>query len=139
MTEPKNDLNEFLAEVEDIVGEMTNNLIKLGEGVNAGHVDPDILNSIFRSAHTLKGISGMFGLTEMATLSHKMEDIFDSLRMGRLSINHEIMNALFEAVDLINGLMRAKAKGEKFGMDRIAAMIARFEQFAGASDAVVSR
>ena len=139
MTEPKSDLDEFLAEVEDIVGEMTNNLIKLGEGVNAGHVDPDILNSIFRSAHTLKGISGMFGLTEMATLSHKMEDIFDSLRMGRLSINHEIMNALFEAVDLINGLMRAKAKGEEFGMDRVAAIIARLEQLTGASGTVVSR
>src|SRR3989338_843663 len=139
MTEPKNDLNEFLAEVEDIVGEMTNNLIKLGEGVNAGQVDPDILNSIFRSAHTLKGISGMFGLTEMATLSHKMEDIFDSLRMGRLSINHEIMNALFEAVDLINGLMRANAKGEEFGMDRVAAIIARLEQLTGASGTVASR
>lgn len=95
MTESKMDINEFLAEVEDIIGELTNNLSRLGEGVDTGRIEPDILNGIFRSAHTLKGISGMFGFTEMATLTHKMEDIFDSLRMGRLSIKHEILNALF--------------------------------------------
>ncbi len=133
MTEHKMDINEFLAEVEDIVADLTGNLVRLGKGIDAGHIEPDILNSIFRSAHTLKGISGMFGFAEMATITHKMEDMFDSMRMGRLSINHEIMNALFEAVDLINEMAAAKGKGEDFGMDKVAAIIAKFEQLADSS------
>lgn len=137
MTEHKMDINEFLAEVEDIVAELTSNLVKLGQGIDAGRV-PDILNSIFRSAHTLKGISGMFGFTEMTTITHKMEDMFDSMRMGRLSINHEIMNALFEAVDLISEMVVVKGKGEEFGIDRVAAIIAKFEQLAGSSLPAVS-
>ncbi|MBI5875745.1 MAG: Hpt domain-containing protein, partial [Deltaproteobacteria bacterium] len=138
MTEHKMDINEFLAEVEDIIAELTSNLVKLGQGIDAGRVEPDILNSIFRSAHTLKGISGMFGFAEMATITHKMEDMFDSMRMGRLSINHEIMNALFGAVDLISEMAVAKGKGEEFGMDRVAAIIAKFERLTGSSLSAVS-
>ncbi|MDP2681380.1 MAG: chemotaxis protein CheA [Deltaproteobacteria bacterium] len=138
MTESKMDINEFLAEVEDIIGELTNNLSKLGEGVDVGHVEPDILNSIFRSAHTLKGISGMFGFAEMAILTHKMEDMFDSLRMGKLSIKHEIVNALFEAVDLINEMVVVKGKNEEFGMGKVDAMIAKFERLTGSSLPAVS-
>lgn len=132
------DINEFLAEVEDIIAELTSNLVKLGQGIDAGRIEPDILNSIFRSAHTLKGISGMFGFAEMATITHKMEDMFDSMRMGRLSINHEIMNALFGAVDLISEMAVAKGKGEEFGMDRVAAIIAKFERLTGSSLSAVS-
>jgi len=65
MTEFK-DINEFLAEAEEIISELSDTLSKLSEGINAGRVDPDTLNSIFRSAHTLKGISGMFGFADMA-------------------------------------------------------------------------
>src|SRR3972149_10885207 len=127
MTEFK-DINEFLAEAEEIISELSNTLSKLSEGINAGRVDPDTLNSIFRSAHTLKGISGMFGFAEMAILTHKIEDMFDSLRMGRLSIKHEIVDALFEAVDLINEMVVVKGKNEEFGMGKVDAMIAKFER-----------
>lgn len=138
MAESKMDIHEFLAEVEDIIGELTNNLSKLGEGVDTGHISPDILNSIFRSAHTLKGISGMFGFGEMATLTHKMEDMFDSMRMGRLPIKHEIVNVLFEAVDLINEMVVAKGKNEGFGMEKVDAMILKFAQLTGSSLPAVS-
>ena len=127
MTEFK-DINEFLAEAEEIISELSNTLSKLSEGINAGRVDPDTLNSIFRSAHTLKGISGMFGFAEMATLTHKMEDILDSVRMGRLPVNHDIVNIMFEAVDLINEMIVAKGKGEEVGHDKVDAIIARLNR-----------
>jgi len=98
MTESKRDISEFLAESEDILGELSANIIKLAEGISTGKVEPATLNNIFRNAHTLKGISGMFGFTNMQMLTHRMEDMFDSLRMGKLSLNSEIVNVLFEAV-----------------------------------------
>lgn len=127
MTEFK-DINEFLAEAEEIISELSDTLSKLSEGINAGRVDPDTLNSIFRSAHTLKGISGMFGFADMATLTHKMEDILDSVRMGRLPVNHDIVNIMFEAVDLINEMIVAKGKGEEVGHDKVDAIIARLNR-----------
>jgi len=127
MTEFK-DINEFLAEAEEIISELSNTLSKLSDGINAGRVDPDILNSIFRSAHTLKGISGMFGFADMATLTHKMEDILDSVRMGRLPTNHDIVNIMFEAVDLINEMIVAKGKGEEVGHDKVDAIIVRLNR-----------
>lgn len=133
MTEHKMDMDEFLAEVEEIVLELNNNLTRLGQGISAGRIEPDILNSIFRSAHTLKGISGMFGFAEMAMITHKMEDMFDSMRMGRLLVNHEIMNALFEAVDLISEMAAARGKGEEFGAEKVAALIAKLGQLTGSS------
>ena len=127
MTEFK-DINEFLAEAEEIISELSDTLSKLSEGINAGRVDPDTLNSIFRSAHTLKGISGMFGFADMATLTHKMEDILDSVRMGRLPVNHDIVNIMFEAVDLINEMIVAKGKGEEVGHDKVDAIIVRLNR-----------
>lgn len=136
MTEYKANLHEFLAEAEDIIGELTDSLVKLGEGIDSGRIDPDLLNSVFRSAHTLKGVSGMFGFNEMAMLTHKMEDMFDSLRMGRLSLNHEIMNALFESVDMLNEMIVRKGRDEEFGADKVESIIARLEHLSGGSKPV---
>ncbi|MEK7842165.1 MAG: chemotaxis protein CheA, partial [Deltaproteobacteria bacterium] len=60
------------------------------------------------------------------------------LRMGRLSIKHEIVNALFEAVDLINEMVVAKGKNEEFGIEKVDAMIAKFERLTGSSLPAVS-
>ncbi|MBI3399156.1 MAG: chemotaxis protein CheA [Deltaproteobacteria bacterium] len=139
MSESKRDINEFLAEVEDILRELSSSLPKLGEGVGAGKVEPSILNSIFRAAHTLKGISGMFGFAEMQMLTHEMEGMLDSLRMGRLSVNSEIINALFEAVDLLNEMVIAKGKGEGFETNKVDSLIAKLNSIVHASFPAVSQ
>ncbi len=63
---------EFLAEAEDILSSMGKGLLKLGRGVKAGIIDPTVLNSIFRSAHTMKGMSGLYDCKDMTTLSHAL-------------------------------------------------------------------
>ena len=138
MSEFKHDIKEFLAEAEDILAELSNNLLKLEKEIDAGAVEPAVVNSIFRSAHTLKGISGMFGVTEMQIITHKMEDILDSLRMGRITINREGVKVLFEIVDLLNEIVLARGKGDTFEMDKIDSAILKLDNVAGASASIVS-
>ena len=138
MSEFKHDIKEFLAEAEDILAELSSNLLKLEKEIDAGAVEPAVVNSIFRSAHTLKGISGMFGVTKMQIITHKMEDILDSLRMGKITINREGIKVLFDIVDLLNEIVLAKGKGDTFEMDKIDSAILKLDNVAGASASIVS-
>ncbi len=97
----KERLKEFLAEAEDILNSMGKGLLKLGKGIKAGIIDPAVLNSIFRSAHTMKGMSGVFDFTEMTTLSHSLEDTLDLLRMGRILLTDEVLDCVMSAHELL--------------------------------------
>jgi two-component system chemotaxis sensor kinase CheA len=92
---------EFLAEAEDILASMGKYLVKLGKGVKAGVIDPSVLNSIFRSAHTLKGVAAVFEHKEMAALSHVLEDTLDALRLGRAELSEDTLSNIMKAHDLL--------------------------------------
>lgn len=102
-------LKEFLAEAEEIVESLNSDLMRLSSG---GKKDPSLLNNIFRASHTLKGLSGMFGFTAMATLSHKLEDLLDSLRLGKIELTPIIVDTLFEAISVLHSLLESKSRGE---------------------------
>ncbi|MCM3078911.1 chemotaxis protein CheA [Brevibacillus invocatus] len=64
-----------------------------------------IVNEIFRSAHTLKGMSATMGFEDMASLTHEAENVLDLIRNDKLTINSEIMDVIFQSVDLIEGMV----------------------------------
>lgn len=64
----------------------------------------EILNEIFRAAHTLKGSSRAMGFTAMGELTHAMEDVFDALRKGEISVSTEMVNRLFDALDTLKAM-----------------------------------
>ncbi|MBI5642455.1 MAG: chemotaxis protein CheA [Deltaproteobacteria bacterium] len=103
---------EFLAEAEDILNSMGKGLLKLGKGVKAGIIDPAVLNSIFRSAHTLKGMSGVFEFKDMGSLSHSLEDTLDLLRMGRIALTDDILDCIMGAHELLVKIISAKGLGD---------------------------
>ena len=106
---------EFLAEAEDILNSMGKGLLKLGKGVKAGVIDPAVLNSIFRSAHTLKGMSGVFDFKDMATLSHSLEDTLDLLRLGRIALTDDVLYCVMSAHSLLVRILASKGAGEFAG------------------------
>lgn len=99
---------EFLAEAEDLLNTMANGLMALGKGVRTGDYDPVMLNSVFRSAHTLKGMSGLFDFKGMASLSHAMEDTLDALRMGKSDFNGKTFDTLMAAHELMGKIIAAR-------------------------------
>ena len=75
---------------------------------SGGRLDPELANRLFRSAHSLKGIAGMFGFEGVSDLAHHMEDILDGLRMGRLPPGSPALALLDEGVDARGGAARER-------------------------------
>ncbi len=92
---------EFVSEVDELLERMRADLADLGDQRARGSLVPDLVNRLFRSAHTLKGVAGMFGFEGIGALSHRLEDILDDLRMGRLDPGAPALDLLDEAVAVL--------------------------------------
>ena len=110
---PTKDNHEFVSEAEEILERMFEDLSELHEQRHAGgEVDPDLVNRIFRSAHSLKGLAGMFGLDAISELSHRLEDILDGLRLGKVSLESPAVSLLDDGVSLLATMMTRLERGE---------------------------
>ncbi|MDH4187302.1 MAG: chemotaxis protein CheA, partial [Nitrospira sp.] len=84
--------------------------------------DLDLLNRIFRAAHSIKGNSGMFGFTAVGQFTHKMETLLDQLRNGQLSVTQAITDILLRSTDCLSLLIEAARGGESPDPESIAAL-----------------
>jgi two-component system chemotaxis sensor kinase CheA len=73
--------------------------------------DMDLLNKIFRSAHSIKGASGMFGFTAVAQFTHKMETLLDLLRNGQKAVSPAITDLLLKSTDCLKTLIESVKTG----------------------------
>lgn len=69
--------------------------------------DLDLLNKIFRSAHSIKGVAGMLGFTSVAQFTHKMETLLDQLRNGRITVTQPMTDLLLKSTDCLKALIEA--------------------------------
>lgn len=79
--------------------------------------DPSVLNEIFRSAHTIKGMSATMGYTEIAELTHEMENVLDLLRKNQLKVNEDIVDTIFKCVDTLEQMVESIASETEHGVD----------------------
>jgi two-component system, chemotaxis family, sensor kinase CheA len=108
---------EFAAEAQETIEAFGRILLDLEAQQKAGGaVQPDSINDAFRVMHTLKGISSLFGKQDIAELSHELEEILDSIRMGRQPLNATALDLLFDAVDLMTGLVSGEVEDHSTGM-----------------------
>jgi two-component system, chemotaxis family, sensor kinase CheA len=98
---------DFLAEAEEIVDELSTQLADLADMAGKGSWEPDLLNAIFRGAHSLKGLAGMFGFSIIAEVSHHAENLLDWLRMGKVSLTVPVLELLFSSAELLTTLLHA--------------------------------
>lgn len=82
-------------------------MLRRGDEAAAGDQDPERLNRIFRSAHSIKGGSGTFGFAQVADFAHALESLLDEARSGRREINAEMVGLLLRAVDCLRALLHA--------------------------------
>jgi two-component system chemotaxis sensor kinase CheA len=117
--------DEFLAESQEIVESLSRDLLLLDHGQKHGRADPDLLNSVFRGVHTLKGIAGMFGYRDLSENAHVLEDLLDHLRLGRVALAQSSLDVLFEGIEVLQRLLGA-IRGESHEVD-----LASFRRSAG--------
>ena len=93
-------LGAFLDETDDNLHRLDDMLLALEKNMT----DIDVINEIFRSAHTLKGMAGTMGFTQMMGLTHAMEDRLDEARKGTLPLTEADMNLLFTGLDNLQAM-----------------------------------
>ncbi len=99
------DMNQYL---DMFIEESKEHLQAINANLLVLENDPEstqIVNEIFRSAHTLKGMSATMGFEDMASLTHEAENVLDLIRNDKLKINSDIMDVIFQSVDLIEGMV----------------------------------
>jgi two-component system chemotaxis sensor kinase CheA len=100
MTDPSDKAREdFLSEAQEIVENLSRNLLALDEAHRKQTSDPSLINEAFRAVHTLKGLSSLFGATMIGALSHNLEDVLDDLRLGRIPLDSTVLDVLFKALE----------------------------------------
>jgi len=104
-------LKDFVAEAEDILENLDESISLLMDMDPDDHRKPDIINAIFRHAHSIKGLSGMFNLEGVASLSHKMENLLDSIRLDKISLSDHVVEILGRGVQNLARMVRAVSEG----------------------------
>ncbi len=105
-------IQEFLAEAEDILESANQALLSLDDAKGGGRADPDTVNGLFRALHSFKGLAGMFGLKALADLSHKLEFLLDEIRLGKVGLGRETLDALTDTLGLLGRLVQQTGKGQ---------------------------
>ncbi|MGZ4122060.1 MAG: Hpt domain-containing protein, partial [Tumebacillaceae bacterium] len=92
-------LDMFIEESKEHLQAINENLLALEQAPQS----LDIVNVVFRSAHTLKGMAATMGFEKMAHLTHEMENGLDLMRNGKLAVTGDVMDVLFRCVDILEG------------------------------------
>ena len=113
-------LGDFLDESGQLLDKLNEDLLQLDEWVRLldddhnQRCDDELMNDMFRSAHSLKGLSAMLGLADINNMTHKVENVFDAARKDELIITGDCVELMFQAVDrlvsLVDGLKDSDAE-----------------------------
>ncbi|HOJ28693.1 MAG TPA: chemotaxis protein CheW [Spirochaetota bacterium] len=97
----------FLEEADELLQELNQNLLKLEKNPS----DDEIINNIFRAAHSLKSSAAFVGLTDLGDLAHKMENLLQGIRDKVMKVTPAIVDVLFQCFDVINDVIREVSSG----------------------------
>ena len=92
-------LQDFLVEAGEILEQLNEQLVELENRPN----DKDLLNTVFRGFHTIKGGGSFLNLTAVVAVCHRAEDVFNTLRNGQRRVDAALMDAILPVLDILNG------------------------------------
>ncbi|WP_297285982.1 Hpt domain-containing protein, partial [uncultured Brachyspira sp.] len=122
----------FLSEANEIVEGLENDLVLLEDNKS----DEDLLNKIFRSAHTLKSSAGTVGFTTMSELNHVAENLLEKVRSGKLDVTPQMITVLLEFLDTVKLMLQniVDGVGEADGVTNIESLKAKIKAIAEGND-----
>jgi two-component system chemotaxis sensor kinase CheA len=123
----------FRDETDELLQSIDADLLRLEQYVDSGSIDNEIVASLFRALHTIKGSAGMLEFAEVQQVAHKLENVFDLLRKDRMPLTESGVNLLFEGRDVLTALVRTAVSGAEApsGVD---AYVERLDDFAAVYD-----
>lgn len=100
--------DDYVAESEEHLATVKQNLLALENSVNQKQIDSSILNQLFRSFHSLKGLSGMVGVKEAEEIAHHMESYLKVLRDGQITFSNRGFESLLDGTKLLERVIAAQ-------------------------------
>lgn len=104
-------VDQFIIESEEHILEIESSLLELEK--NLENYDQEIINTLFRSIHTIKGLSGMLDFQKLFEFSHSWETLLDRIRKKKQDLNIETINISFESLDLLCNIIETIKKTKK--------------------------
>lgn len=106
-------LGMFLEESREHLQNLNDGLL----GLESNPEDTRLVNEIFRSAHTLKGMSATMGYSQIAELTHQMENVLQKFRNGEVKVNGKTIDTMFRCLDSLGTMVETIANGEEINID----------------------
>jgi two-component system, chemotaxis family, sensor kinase CheA len=106
-------MDDYYAESEEHLAIVRRNLLLLEAEVGNPEIDAAVINELFRSFHTLKGLSSMVNVREAEELTHQMESYLRLLRDGSATLSEEDLNTLIDGVALLEQVIAAYRAGDE--------------------------
>ncbi|MFH0753448.1 MAG: Hpt domain-containing protein [Candidatus Omnitrophota bacterium] len=111
-------LPEFLQESEEHLQVLNEKMLDAEKAIKSGaQMDAKELNTMFRSAHTIKGTASFIGLKKVVALTHKAETLLQKLRDGEMQLTAAAVDALFAAFDRLNALLKVLKETKSEGVE----------------------
>ncbi|MFO0596488.1 MAG: chemotaxis protein CheA [Myxococcaceae bacterium] len=99
----------FVSEATEHLEALSKELVRL-----EGHVTPEAIDSLFRHAHSVKGMAGSMGFEATTSLGHKLEDLLDRVRTSPAKFDRTVADLVLQAVDALSSHVKAAAAGQPF-------------------------
>ena len=127
-------LQDFLVESFELVEKLDEDLVELENNPE----DLELLNGIFRVAHTVKGASSFLNFDVLTHLTHHMEDVLNKARHGELIITPDVMDVVLESIDLMKALLNTiRDTSTDAGID-VSGCVSRLDKVSGGTGEVES-
>ena len=108
----------FFQDCDDLLAELETGLSALQNGDR----DPEVINTVFRAVHSVKGGAGSFALDALVAFSHIFESVLSDVRASRLAIDREVISTLLRAADVLADHVKAARDGATLDAARAAAV-----------------
>jgi len=95
-------IDSFINEAQELITQLEKDLLNLEKNPH----DKEIINSVFRTMHTLKGSSGMLGFVEVQNFAHEFENIFDQVRKEKLEVTSDLIDITSKGIDVFLKLLK---------------------------------
>jgi len=127
-----NELPQMVDELSEHIELLDENLLQIEKGKGG----PDILDSLYRSFHTIKGSSAFLGLRAIEILSHKNEYLLDKAKEGSIELKGKPLDVLFDVVDALKKILESLANAIKSGSAEI--KLPEFPELISAIDSLIN-
>ncbi len=128
------EVDKYLEIFIDEAGEHIKNLSDEILVLEKEHTNQDTINEIFRVAHSLKGMAGTMGFKNMQTLTHDMENVFQEVRSGNISVNSDMVDVLFQCLDALDKYLDIITNTGNEGSETNADIISKLRNFTETKD-----